>query len=114
MAIVRVTKEHEEQALAALRAEGYLGEYAGLSLYDVMSSPLPGRLIHLRAVAIAKGACPAPVPTYHRPQVIAPEAPFPPPSRPHRPARPYHPPKHQAVLFDARSAAAGDLEDRDK
>ena len=110
MAIVRVTKEHEEQALAALRAEGYLGEYAGLGLYEIMSSPLPGRLIHLRAVAIAKGAHPAPAPTHHRPQVIAPEAPAhthwqPPPPQKARPAR------QQAQLFDARRAASGDRDD---
>lgn len=114
MSIVRVTREHEEQALAQLRAEGYLGEYEGKGLYEIMSSPLPGRFIRLRAVAIAKGACASPAPTHHRPAVIAPEAPFPLPSRPHRPARPYHPPKRQAVLFDARAAAAGDLEDRDE
>jgi hypothetical protein len=110
MAILRVTKEHEEQALAQLRAEGYLGEYAGLSLYDVMASPLPGRFIRLRAVAIAKGACTAPAPTHHRPQVIAPEAPahthWQPPQPPKaRPAR------QQAQLFDARRAASGDRDD---
>jgi hypothetical protein len=105
MPIVRVTQEHEEQALAALRAEGYLCEYAGLGLYQIMASPLPGRLIKLRAVAIASGACPAPAPTHHRAQVMAPDAP--PPGQ----HRPWQRPRTQAPLFDPRRAAAGDRDD---
>lgn len=104
----RVREEHLEQALAYLRAQGYFKSFAGKTYAEIGACPIEGRLLNMHALLIAKGTHPSLTPTHHRPEVIAPEAPFPMPNRPHRPARPYQPPKHQAVLFDARAAAAGD------
>lgn len=103
-----ITTAQQLAALTHLVGSGQLTHCKGMTLEMVLQMPLAARIVNLHAMLIAQGKHPALSPK------AAPCWGFPagpPPITQPRPARPPAPrPKY---YFDARSAAAGDLDHED-
>lgn len=105
-----VTTAQQAAALTHLIGAGQLKHCRGMTLEMVLQMPLAARIVNLHAMLIAQGKHPAlspkPPPRWGRPA-------RPPPITKHRPAQaPSAQAKHH--YFDARSAAAGDLNDKEE